>query len=255
MANSTQPSLPDNIIDRMLGASAAYFNADLNEKRLNNITNILLKTQEKFSGVALNDLQMPPKLVRSLINEGSFIDDKVAVDYFAGILASSNTAVSQNDQGAFFMKLIDKLSCYQLRTHFLTYGTMKEKFKNYPLEFPYEDCDKMELFLPIFFYGKSMKFMKKEMNQLNSLMQHSYEGLADANLIDKNFHYGFSDYHYHLKGLDFEGIICQPTQLGIQFFLWAFGAGNEPLEFFFNKNFKAKIKGLPNQIPYTFYTE
>ena len=107
----------------------------------------------------------------------------------------------------------------------------------------------MEIFLPTFFYAKAMKMNKDEFSRVNNLLIHSFEGLAEAQLIDKNFYQGYPEHHNpYFKGFDFEGIICQPTTQGVQFFLFAFGAGNQNLGYLFNKSFDAKIKGLPGTI-------
>tara|TARA_B100001094_G_C18195576_1_gene810570 strand:+ start:2581 stop:3366 length:786 start_codon:yes stop_codon:yes gene_type:complete len=251
-----KPQINLEMIAQILGSSAVYFNQDLSPQRLENVNRILLKTQEKFLECTKQKGQIPPKMVRSLINEGSFADDKVAIDYFAGILASSRNKIGRDDRGISMAKLVDNLSCYQLRSHFLIYSTIRSKFKDKRYHFEFDDCERMEIFLPTFFYAKAMKMNKDEFNQVNNLAMHSIQGLANHNLIDKNFYFGYPEHHHqYFKGFDFEGIICQPTKFGVQLFLWAFGAGNENIEFLFHEKFKPKIKGLPGKIPHVLYTQ
>jgi hypothetical protein len=45
------------------------------------------------------------------------------------------------------------------------------------------------------------------------------------------------------------GIICEPSALGCELFLWALGHSDKPLEFIFETNCDPAIKGIPGVIP------
>ena len=219
------------------------------------ITSIIfyVKAQEKFAPRCLDKGKISPKIVRSLMNEGSFIDDKVAIDYFAGVLASSRTPTGVDDHGLSMMiRLMDQLSQYQLRSHYLIYGTIKQKFVI--ICFLMMIVNKWSYLSPTFYYAKAMRMTKKEYAQIDNLMHHSMQGLITHGLIDKDFQFGYPDHHPYFKGFEFDGFLCKPTLAGAQFFLWAFGAGDGNVEYLFHKNFKPKIHGIPPQILYTLFT-
>jgi hypothetical protein len=60
-----------------------------------------------------------------VLDEGSFSSDTLAVDYFGGILASSRTEDGRDDRGARIAKIVDGLSTYQLRSHYLLFTTIR----------------------------------------------------------------------------------------------------------------------------------
>ena len=46
-----------------------------------------------------------------------------------------------------------------------------------------------------------------------------------------------------------DGAICSPSLLGVELFLWAFGYGDQQLEFVLSKDFEGAIEGLPESVP------
>lgn len=219
---------------------------EFDSKRVETVANIIHKADEKFIQHTCKTKNIPPKLARSLIQQASFASDKVAIDYFAGILASSFSSSGTDDRGVVMAELVDKLSVYQLRAHYLIYSTIRERFKKAHDNFSFDSCEKMELFFPIYFYAKAMKINKEERQQIHALTQHTFQGLAENNLIEPNFHFGYPNYKHQVwKGFNFDGITCQPTAIGASFFLWAFGAGKKNIEYLFHKKFCPKIKGIP----------
>ncbi|MBL6734286.1 MAG: hypothetical protein ISP86_00185 [Shewanellaceae bacterium] len=229
----------------LFGDTADYFNESMPLKRLQNIFDILSITHHNFAHTLNPKNNIHPKLIRSIINEGSFTNDKIATHYFAGILASSLKLSDSDDRGIDFLHLIDKLTAYQLRTHFLIYSTIRTRFKKHKYQFNYTDCEKMEIFIPSFFYSKSMKMKKEEWSRIHPLTHHSFTGLANHHLIETDYRFGYAESQQQVvKGLNFDGVICQPTATGVDFFLWAFGAGDQQHHFLFNKNFQPKIKGF-----------
>ena len=45
------------------------------------------------------------------------------------------------------------------------------------------------------------------------------------------------------------GIVCGPSALGAELFLWAFGHADKPLEFIFDPAFSPVISGIAAQFP------
>ncbi len=46
-----------------------------------------------------------------------------------------------------------------------------------------------------------------------------------------------------------EGIVCQPSALGAEIYLWAFGRAEHVLDHMFTNEFEPTIEGLPQIIP------
>ncbi|MDE0679706.1 MAG: hypothetical protein OXI11_05750, partial [Gammaproteobacteria bacterium] len=74
----------------------------------------------------------------------------------------------------------------------------------------------------------------------------SIHGLYSDSLIERLWRYGSQE---ELRKIYAEvsgpGIICQPSSLGAELFLWAFGHGNAPIDHIFSGVLKVEIDGLP----------
>lgn len=108
-------------IVRILGPTADYLGGELKEFtqiRMENIGRIFSNAEKKLGDKLNSQGQVPPKVFKTIINEGSYSDDAVAVEYFGGVLASSRTEVGRDDRGARIARVIDSLSAYQIRSHY-----------------------------------------------------------------------------------------------------------------------------------------
>ena len=106
------------LIPKLLGPTADYLGVEmqaLTEKRVNNIKGIFLNARDKLSDRKLNGPgAVSPKVLKIIINDGSYSDDALSVEYFGGVLASSKAEVSRDDRGSRLARAIDVLSTYQL---------------------------------------------------------------------------------------------------------------------------------------------
>lgn len=120
-------------LQKLLGPTAEYLGGELQEftkKRVENIGKIFSKAEEKLGDRIESPGQVPPKVLKTVINEGSYCDDEIAVDYFGGILASSRTDLGRDDRGARIAKILDGMSTYQIRSHYVIYSLVKKIFSD-----------------------------------------------------------------------------------------------------------------------------
>ncbi|MCK5536334.1 MAG: hypothetical protein KAI79_05865 [Bacteroidales bacterium] len=244
-------------LQKLLGPTADYLGGELAEftkKRAQNIGNIFQNANKKLGKQIDEEGSVPPKILKSIINDASFNDDRIAIEYFGGVLASSRTKDGRDDRGAKMTKLVDNLSTYQLRTHYLIYKTIKKLFKskednNLNLS---KGRNEMEIFIPFQHYVELMDFTEEEISNFESIIRHIFFGLSNDGLIENNFSYGNSeDIISKAKNSEFAkngGIICQPSALGSELFLWAFGESNKSLEYIFDNNFNPHMEDMPSII-------
>ena len=240
---------------RILGPTADYLGGELKEftiRRAENLGRIFANAERKL-GVRLNNPgQVSPKVLKTIINEGSYSDDEIAVEYFGGVLASSRTEVGRDDRGARIAKMIDDLSAYQLRTHYLIYSTISELFSNHGNSFSMtENRSNMQLFMPIRGYLAAMEFTQQERDN-TQMLGHIFHGLFADGLIEDGWL--FVDQvalnEFVRKGnVPGVGIVCTPSALGVELFLWAFGYGDKELNLFLTGGFCLRSKVSPNQLP------
>jgi hypothetical protein len=225
------------VVEKILGPTADYVGNQLKEwteKKVNNTSNIFKNAEKKLGAKIEQEGSVPPKVLKGILEEGSWCEEELQVEYFGGVLASSRSGVSRDDRGAYFVSLITRLSTYQLRTHYLIYQAVKNHFDGQDMNVGNNtDRSKMELYIPYDTYAKAMDFTTEEIGNFHVLMQHSIWGLDKESLI-ATFQYGSADYlKGKYKNVEGSGIIVQPSNLGIELFMWAYGYGQLPVNAFF----------------------
>lgn len=223
-------------LNKMLGPTADYLGASLKEiaqKRTEAVLKIFQNAEKKLGEKLETPGQVPPKILKIIMDEGSYTDDQLAIEYFGGILASSRTEQGRDDRGARIAKILDSLSTYQIRAHYLVYTIIRKLFKNKRYFFNQDDRQKMKIFIPWQTYFKAMEFEEKEKNNMTSFLNHIFYGLHNEGLIE-SFTYGQVE---HLQAEFPEakesGLIVTPSALGAELYLWGYGVGDKDLDFIF----------------------
>lgn len=224
------------VVEKILGPTADYIGGQLKEwteKKVKNTANIFKNAEAKLGDKINISGRVPPKVLKGILEEGAWCEEELQVNYFGGVLASSRSGISRDDRGAYFVALISRLSTYQLRTHYLIYQSIKKSFDGKPMNIGNNaDRNKMELFIPYTTYNSAMDFTLDEHTQ--NIMKHSIWGLSKENLIENFFRYGPADFiQKTYKQAKEPGIILQPTNLGVELFMWAYGHGQRQNNDFF----------------------
>lgn len=225
------------VVEKILGPTADYIGGQLKEwteKKVKNTANIFKNAERKLGDKINQDGKVPPKVLKGILEEGAWCEEELQVEYFGGVLASSRSGVSRDDRGAYFVSLISRLSTYQLRTHYLVYQSIKKSFDGQPINIgDSKDRREMELFISFTTYIQAMDFTKEEINNFHNIMAHSIWGLNKEDLIDE-FQYGPADFiQKEYPDAKESGIILQPTNLGVELFMWAYGQGQRKNNDFF----------------------
>jgi len=242
-------------IAKLLGPTADYLGGELQEftkKRINNVGNIFKNAEYKLREKIEEPGTVPPKVLKTIINEGSYSEDEIAVEYFGGILASSRSEFIRDDRGARIAKALDNLSCYQLRSHYLIYSTISIMFKGdeHSLR-THNERAKLEIFMPLNDFVNSMGLSQEEWNN-PQLLDHIFHGLSSDGLIGESWAFGSVN---NLKtvsssaNITERGAVCTPTAKGGELFLWGFGYGSLDLDYLFSKEFSSEIEGMATMVP------
>lgn len=241
-------------IEKILGPTAEYLGnglRDLAQKRIENVGRIFQKAERKLGDKIDSPGEVPPRVLKTILDEGSFCDDELASEYFGGILASSRTESGRDDRGARISKILDGLSSYQIRAHYLIYSSISNVFLKSGIPFNMEGRPKMQIFIPFSGFFHAMDFNQEESNQLSQLLTHIFFGLASEDLIERtDWQYGTKE---HIKkifpGATESGILCQPSALGAELFLWAFGLADKSLEYILKGECQFEVNGVSAGIP------
>ena len=240
-------------IAKLLGPTAEYLGEglrDLTQRRIQSIGRIFSNASNKLGSKLEEPGQVPPRILKTVMNEGSYFEDPVALEYLGGVLASSRTEDGRDDRGARLAKIIDNLSTYQIRTHYLLYSTIATLFSNSGKPFGHpSDRANLEVFLPWQAYSRSMKFSQAELDN-PQLLPHIWSGLYSDSLIEGQWRFGSQEtLKKSYPEVSEPGIICQPSNLGAELFLWAFGYGDAPIVHILSGDLEAEIEGLQKCVP------
>jgi len=238
-------------ITKILGPTAEYLGDELKEftkKRINNIGSIFKNAEEKLGEKIDEYGVIPPKVLRTIINEGSYSEGEIAIEYFGGVLASSRTELSRDDRGVRISKLLDNLSSYQLRCHYLIYSSISNIFKGQKQSFRLpEERRKLEVFMPMNEFVSAMGLTQKEYDN-PQIFTHIFHGLSSDDLINSNWACGPQELlktTSRSEKINQQGVVCTPTASGAELFLWGFGHGCNDLDLIFTDEFSSNINNIP----------
>ena len=242
-----------DILKKLIEPLAEELGQDILEykrQRRENVGKIILNAGKKGGDKFDSPGRVPLKVFKTVINEGSYADDVVAAEYFGGVLASSRTEEGRDDRGDRLAKLTSNLSVYQIRSHYLIYSTISELFSNSGNSFDtYGNGEKMWLFMSYQDYANAMEFTQQERDN-HQILGHIFHGLSTDGLIRDGWRFDAQEaLETNFFGVPSDGIICAPTPLGVELFLWAFGHSDKELNFLLTDDFSSEIEGIPQSVP------
>jgi hypothetical protein len=213
-----------DVVIRLLGPTADFLGTEMKEfaqRRKEAVGRIFRNAAKKAQGRLDEPGAVLPRVLRDIVNQGSFQDDDLAVDYFGGALASSRTTLNRDDRSATFTGLVSRLSTYQIRSHFISYHILRSLFlSKHDDKFGQGRRRKgLATFIPFPVYVATMDFTNEKRGQAAGIIEHTFWGLHKENLIG-DFEYGNKLTSFaHLDN----GIVFEPSVLGAELFLRAHG--------------------------------
>jgi len=241
-----------DIIVKLLGPTADYLGNEtknLVEKSCENLKHIFTHATTLLGPQIESPGQVSPRILKRIFDDGAFCEDELTLDYFGGILASSRNCSTRDDRGLNFLSLLESMSSYQIRNHYVFYTIVKELFdgKNFNINNS-EERGKTEVFLPFDTYLKSMDI--QEQNEFDLVFPNTLWGLIRLRLIEgvvtagEN---GVKDLHRQVATVP--GMLFIPTVFGIEFYMWVHGYSDIPQSRFFDKEIqftKTKLLDIPS---------
>ena len=236
------------LIEKVLGPTADYLGAglrDFAQHRVDNVKRIFEKAGEFLGDRPPNGESVPPRVLRDVLDDGSYRDDELTASYYGGILASSRSGISRDDRGASFTALVGRLTTYQLRAHYILYRTVSQLYsttrRNLQDGGPRAEC---QTFMPMDDYIAAMQPQSGETG--DALLSHVFFGLSRETLIESSFTFGPAE---HMKkqfpDASSGGILFQPSALGVELFLWATGNSALPLNAICEQEILLHNPGIP----------
>lgn len=233
------------LIEKILGPTADYLGEglrDWTQKKVENVGRIFSKAKDKLGERIESPGAVPAKVLKGILDEGSVCEDELAAEYFAGVLASARTLITRDDRAATYLRLTADLSSYQIRTHYIYYTALKQKFRGIALTAGTRfDNEKMQVYMSNEQYEKAMALNERE--DLNLIATHSVTGLDRIGLLDldtiaeaEHLRDVIPGFHPYLGG-----IIATPLTFGFEYYMWVHGSGDLPVTSFLTDTFSPHL--------------
>jgi hypothetical protein len=223
-----------DLIVKILGPTADYIGSVLKgwtERRVTNTRSILIKAAQRLGSRLDEEGTVPPRVLKEVLDEGSYCDDELTSSYFAGVLASSRSEHSRDDRGASLLKLVGRMTTYQVHSHYIYYSLFKQylngRSENITVD---NECRKLSLYVPHAAFIHAMSFADTE--DVESICTHIYTGLLKEKLIADRLVSGnrellTSIYPRWEEEEEDGGVLIRPSALGVELYQWVHGEGRQ----------------------------
>lgn len=195
------------------------------EYRLRNVGRVLENAGAKVKD---DSGEVPMRVAMRVLEDASYSDDDVMVEYLGGVLASSHSLVGRDDRGAAWTTLVSSLSSYQLRFHYVLYREAVRLLGGREVELGTGAGADHPIYFPLGTYLDVMAFSGEE--DADALTGHILFGLSRNDLIGEGFSFASEPEAENLKRwrkrLPEGGMVARINALGAELFLWAHGHGN-----------------------------
>lgn len=221
-------------VAKLLGPTAEYFGEGLRglvEQRVNNFQSILIRAHRKVGAEIEQAGSVPARVLKDVLDEGTFSDDPISLKYFAGVVASSRTPGGVDDRGIRISKIISRLSRYQMRGHYLIYRSIVDNYFGSGKRFSnVGDRKSMVVYIPLRPFLVSMGIFDQP--TALDIFGHTLHGLMEDGLID-SWLVGTNDVlrKKFRNAPPRDGLVYKPSLAGAEVFNFALGRGNVGLDF------------------------
>jgi hypothetical protein len=243
----TQELIKD-LVGRTLGPTADYVGNEVKEFvefRVENVKRIFQEAKRKQKRELNPSEGVHPRVLREVVNTGSFSDDTLWADYFGGVLASSSSENSQDDRGIIYTALIGRLSRFDLRLHCALYLAVQEHAVHLAERLSKQNGLDHERRIRIiwdtlqkrFFIStpqliSAMGFSAIKEGMEFDILREAMASLARESLIKDDYHivpeggYSSNKDAPTIWRADKPGYVFHISDQGISLFMWALGLGN-----------------------------
>jgi len=184
------------LLEKLLGPTAEYLGEGIKvwtECRIENLRLIFARAGEKLGPRLDEEGSVPPQILRIVLHEGSYAEEKIQQEYFAGILAAGRSKEGIDDRAVSYSTTIARLSHYQLVAHYIIYSLICNEFRGSGYYFGPNDRRRMCISVDLAEFIRCMHLSPKESEYQVALLEHIFFGLHRETLIGDGYWYGKLD--------------------------------------------------------------
>jgi hypothetical protein len=233
---------PSAITLKLLGPTADYVGEGVRswaQHRVENVQRIFNAAEYKIENEVLSQPgAVPPRVLKGILDEGSFREDDVGVEYFAGLLAGSRSTGGYDDRGATTIAVLDGMSTFQLRAHYVLYRAAQAVAAGQPEVDWYSWSTRgrvTRLAMPIRAFVSALSVPDGSSMSVNGVLIHVLNGLERLRLITADWFVGSPDElrrEVHAADWPTDCLAFEVTDFGVELFCAAHGFTVSPLDEF-----------------------
>jgi hypothetical protein len=167
---------------------------------------------------------VPARVAIRMLEEGSYADEPIVVEYLGGVLASSWSPRGRDDRGTGMTALVSRMSSYALRGHFIFYSEIRRLLLGRSINLGTSDETRQaQIFVPLRVFESAMGYGDDENRA--ALLTHVLHTLDREGLI---FEWGSGSADFLTRwvpGVTEPGIHLEPRMAGVELFMWGMGQG------------------------------
>jgi len=241
------------LIEKILGPTVEYIGESLRnypKKRVENIGNIFRIAEKRLGKRIEAEGNVSPKVLKFILDEGSFCDDELSSNYFGGLLASSRSEIDLDDRGGSYLHLVNRLSTYAIKFHYIIYNIVHELCIDCGIDASIRvDCRRLYIYVPQSVLYNAFDFSEKEHDIHWLLLSQALNVIVREGLID-TVRYGLGKAEWISKAychpeeeniISEPGLVFIPSTPGFELFLWAHGNSNIHTSSFFSTEFESDL--------------
>ena len=203
--------------------------------RANNARRICETAERKLGDRASEEGQVPPRVVKAVLDEGSWSEAEVMAEYFGGILAASRTPDGTDDRGASLADLVSRLSTHDVYLHYLIYEAFRRVYVGRKDAYLGDSIirDSSKIYLTGEAILEAMRLAPTTDNWLRYVF-FSANALGREELVGDESAWGDGAFLRVRVPFASDGpaLMVTPSLAGIQLFLWAHGHADPNLNAF-----------------------
>jgi hypothetical protein len=212
-------------LSKLLGPTAEYLGEgmrDLAKRSFANVGRILTIACDKLGDKLEEPGQVNPRVLKHIVDDGRFVEDVFAAEYFGGLLASGRSDKGEGDTVLPHLNLVKSMPSIQLRLHYVIYQAVAR------LPYGREADARPDLWedLVLSIDGSQLvSAMNLEGGYEGRQVHEAVLGLIDAKLIEAPhalYLCGY-DVRYEDSPAHSEAIVIRPNRRGANLFLKAMG--------------------------------
>lgn len=226
-------------VQKLLGPSADYLGGEIKnlvEKSHRNLSSIFRSAERKAGQKLESPGAINPRVLKHVLDEGRFVEESLFAEYFGGVLASARTSDGLDDRGSYYAQIVQGMSIYQLKFHYMFYYLMWNIAKGKALDLnSSRDRHKMELITPVAILEDTFDLRKPEEGM--PIVAHSLAGLSRLGLIGDDWRFESPEsLKTHGFKVNSHSFVVTPTLTGIELFTWAHGKGEIGIQAFLDRD-------------------